>query len=408
MRLGTGALVPLLLVALSAGGCARRLPAPDAGVPVPTEAAAAEAPAASPVAAPPPAADATGPAPGPPSRPGPLAPPEQAADPEVATAAAIAAARAGTVPPRLGLRELCRRYAPEREPKLDATRRVLHETICGANLWLDTLFGGVPDVENARRVAGRLEFSSIYTEHDGYDPKFRLRLNYDLPNLKHRFNLFLGREDASEAIEDRREPFAVRSSVFGLEADEQWLTGLGYSPPGRYEGKFDFRLGIKIQSESKVFLQARYRRNFFLGNLSVVRFRETLFWENREAKFGATTNLDFDRVVRPDLLVRWGNVGTVSGKVEGLAWRSSLLAYKNLPGSRAFSTELFVRGESEADVPLREYGARGIYRFSILRKWLFLELIAGYSWPREELEDPREGSAMIGFGLDLWFGEEPW
>jgi len=43
---------------------------------------------------------------------------------------------------------------PEQEPKLDATRRVLHETICGANLWLDTLLGGDLNVDNARRVRG--------------------------------------------------------------------------------------------------------------------------------------------------------------------------------------------------------------------------------------------------------------
>ncbi len=450
MRSGPVALAPLLIAALGIGGCAGRLPAPAtaAGDATPATAAveqpapAAGSPAPAPAARDPLAElqafiddlqrllDALEPPPGDLQafvdhqqvlldgggrQPGAAAEAEprfaSRAEARAAAREAMAQGRAEAEvagQPRPSLRELCRRYAPELEPKLDATRRVLHETICGANLWLDTLLGGDLNVENARRVAGRIELSSIYTEADGYSPKARLRLNYDLPTLKHRFNLFLGRENAEEAIEDRREPFAVRSSVFGIEADDQWLTGLGYSPPGRYADKFDFRLGLKIQSETKVYVQGRYRKNFFLGDVSVLRFRETVFWENREAKFGSTTSFDFDRVVRPDFLIRWGNVGTISGKVEGLAWRSSLLGYKNLPGSGAFSTELFVRGESKADVPLREYGVRGIYRFSFLRRWLFGELILGYSYPREELEDPREGSALVGFGIDLWFGEDPW
>ena len=364
----------LALVALAAAGCARRTPPPN-----PLPEVATGAPAAAPGAA-------------------------------VAAGETTAAAPPTEEPeaPKIKLSELCRRRRPEEESGLDATRRRLHQTVCGANLWLDTLFGGERNVENARRVSGRLELSSIYTEADGNSPKVRLRVNYDLPTLKHRFNLFLGREDPDEAIQDRREPFAVRSSVFGVEGDEKWLTGLGYSPPGRYSDKLDFRLGVRLQSESKIYVQGRYRRNFFIGERAVIRFRETAFWENREAGFGATTSLDFDRVLRPDLLLRWGNVGTVSEAIDGLAWRSSVLAYKNLRGTSAFSAELFVRGETGADVPLREYGVRAIYRRSMLRRWLFGEVIGGYTFPRKELLDDREGSAMIGFGVDLLFGDDPY
>lgn len=401
MRLAIGALAPLLLAALAASGCAKRLPAPVAGPPAAPALSSPEPEAPTPEPQRPPAAAWT--------TPEAAAPPTVPAEPEVATAAAITAGTTALPSqPRASLREQCRRFAPEWEPRLDATRRRLHETVCGANLWLDTLFGGEPNVENARRVSGRLELSSIYTEVDGNSPKVRLRVNYDLPTLKHRFNLFLGREDPDEAIQDRREPFAVRSSVFGVEGDEKWLTGLGYSPPGRYSDKLDFRLGVRLQSESKIYVQGRYRRNFFVGDRAVVRFRETAFWENREAGFGATTSLDFDRVLRPDLLLRWGNVGTVSEAIDGLAWRSSVLTYMNLRGTSALSAELFVRGETGADVPLREYGMRAIYRRSVLRRWLFGEVIGGYTFPRKELLDDREGSAMIGFGVDLLFGDDPY
>jgi len=71
---------------------------------------------------------------------------------------------------------------------------------------------------------------------------------------------------------------------------------------------------------------------------SVWRFRETVFWENRDG-FGSTTSLDFDRVLHRDLLLRWGNVGTISESTEGFSWRSTALVYHNLRRSRAVAGE---------------------------------------------------------------------
>lgn len=304
------------------------------------------------------------------------------------------------------LRDLCRRPANGEEAFLDETRRVLAQTFCGATLWFDGLFGGEPDVQNAREVWGWVELSSLYTEFEGFDPKGRLRLRYDLPTLERRVNLFLGRDVEDEFIEDRREGVAIRSSVFGLEEEEKWLAGLGYSPPGRWAEKLDFRVGGRIKSAPEAFVQARYRRHFFLGERMVWRFRETVFYENRDG-YGSTTSIDFDRVLRPDLLFRWGNVGTFSEATDGLAWRTALILYHNLRRSRAVAGEYFARGSTGAPVELREIGLRGIYRQPLGGKpYLFGNFIVGYTWPRKEVDEPREGSAMVGFGVELLFGRE--
>ncbi|HBL28156.1 MAG TPA: hypothetical protein DD490_15085 [Acidobacteria bacterium] len=307
--------------------------------------------------------------------------------------------------PQPRLRDLCRGEAGDGE-LLDETKRRLEETFCGANLWFDGLFGGEPDVENARQTSGRVELSTLYTEHDGFDVRGRLRLRYNLPALDRRINLFLGRDDRDQVVEDRLEGFAIRSSVFGLETEEQWLAGLGYAPPGRWASKFDFRVGGRLKTAPEIFAQSRYRHNAFVGEHSVWRFRETVFWENREG-FGSTTGLDFDRVLRRDLLFRWGNVGTISESTEGMTWRSAAVLYHNLHKARAVAAELFLRGATGDDVQLREYGARTVYRQPVGKPYLFGELTAGYTWPREERHQPREGSAMLGLSLELLFGRKP-
>jgi hypothetical protein len=341
----------------------------------------------------------------PPATPGSQAPAATTAEPAPTASAAETpqpSDTAGAATPKL--LDLCRQNTGDLE-LLDETRRLLEETFCGANLWFDGLFGGEPDVENARNVSGRVELSTLYTEFDGLDVKPRLRLRYNLPSLERRVNVFLGRDDRDELVEDRQEGFAIRSAAFGLETEEQWLAGLGYSPPGRWGSKLDFRVGGRLKTAPEVFAQARYRHNLFQGISNVWRLRETVFWENREG-FGSTTNLDFDHVLSRNLLLRWGNVGTVSESTEGMTWRSASVAYYNLHRQRALALEVFLRGATQADVKLSEYGTRAIYRQPVGKPYLFGDLIVGYTWPREQRDQPREGSTMVGLGLELLFGRD--
>lgn len=310
-------------------------------------------------------------------------------------------------PPRPGLRELCKQDATQQDAAVDSAQRWLEETFCGATLWLDGLLGGEPNVESARKVSGRVELSGLYTEHEGFDPKARLRVRYQLPNLERRFNLFLGREDQDEFIEDRSEGPSIRSSVFGLEREEKWLAGLGYAPPGRWAERIDFRLGARVKSAPVVFVQGRYRRNFFVGEDVVWRFRESVFYENR-AGFGSTTSLDYDHVLKRDLLFRWGNVATVSEDTDGASWRSAVVLYKNLRKSRGLAGELFARGETKAPVDVWEYGSRGVFRFPLGRRDLFAEAIVGYTWPVVGETYRREGSPLVGIGIELLFGSRPY
>ena len=304
------------------------------------------------------------------------------------------------------LRELCREGEPVEQDLLDESRRVIAETFCGATLWFDGLFGE-PDIENARAVSGRVELSTIYSEAGGTEPKARLRLKDDLPNLDRRVNLFLGREDRDELVQGRQEGFAIRSSVFGVETEDRWLAGLGYSPPGRWKDRLDFRVGGRLSTSPEVFVQGRLRRNVFLGERSVWRLRETVFYENRDG-FGSTSSADFDYVLRRTLLFHWGTVGTVSEATDGADWRSATILYQNLGSRSALAYELFLRGSTGADFAVREYGARTVYRRPLNREWLYGELIGGYTWPRESLDEPREGSMLIGFGLELLFGRNPY
>ena len=306
------------------------------------------------------------------------------------------------------LRDLCRLQQVGDEAGIEKSRRLLYETLCSAGLWFDGLLGGDPDVESARRIHGRLEGTVLYSDYWGTDLKGRLRLRYDLPNLKHRFALFLGRDEADEAIEDRRETLPIQSALLDLDEEEEWLAGFGYSPPGRRLSKVSFRVGVKVKSETELFFQTRWKTTVFAGEKSAWRFRETLFWQNRDG-LGLTSGVDFNRILRNDLLIRWSNIGTFSEATDGVRWRTSVILYQNLRKQRALAYETFLRGETRDPEPLREYGLRAVYRFpSKRRKWLFGELIGGWTFPRGDGDEGRQSSPQIGFGIDLLFGPDPY
>jgi hypothetical protein len=290
---------------------------------------------------------------------------------------------------------------------LERSQRLLLETFCEATLWLDGLFGGEADLDNARNVAGRVEVSALHTEMWGTEYDVRLRLNYDLPTLERRLKLYLGRGPREDVVQGRVESLAVRSSVFGVEDENRWLAGLGWSPPGRFREKVDFRVGGDVSSSPEVFFQGRYRHNVFLGDDTAIRLREVAFWENDEG-FGSTTSVDLDHVLRHDTLVRLAGVGTWSEATSGVDWYSNAVLYRNLRNSRAAAAQLFASGDTGGPVELREYGARLIYRQPLRRQGLFAEVVTGYSWPREYLGQDREGSAMVGLGIELLFGRDPY
>jgi hypothetical protein len=66
-----------------------------------------------------------------------------------------------------------------------------------------------------------------------------------------------------------------------------------------------------------------------------------------------------------------------------------------------------VHGETQAEVPLRNYGVELRYRQKILRQWLFVELITSMTWPREFLTEERESNFGAGIGVEMYFGPVP-
>jgi len=298
--------------------------------------------------------------------------------------------------------EACRGEGEDRVFLIDAASRRLHETVCGATLWFDGLFGE-RDLESARGSYGRFELSTQRSEFEGEAVRVRFDARVELPALSRRTLAFIGRDNEDEVAQDRAEGLGLRSQAEELDQDEHWFAGLGYRIRETWGIRSEFRAGVRDVSEPTAFVQLRNSWTAYEDANDRIQLRLTPFVNTRD-HHGVTGATDFDHALSPTRLLRWGSIATVAEENSGMQWRSAVILYQNLQRLRAVAFEAFERGLTTAPEPLIEYGARIIYRQPFFGGRLFGDLVVGYSWPRVDPALPREGSAGITAGLELPFG----
>lgn len=307
-------------------------------------------------------------------------------------------------PPELDAFTACTQPARRKEILLDTASRRLHQTVCGAALWFDGLFGE-RDLESALRSYGRVELAAAYSEFTGSRTRLRFDARVKLPALEERLSAFVGLDDDDDFVRDRSEGAALRSPTQDTDRDE-FLAGLGYVGVTTDTFQSDFRIGARSLRRPKVFVQNRFSYIPYSHERNRILLRVTPFWNNRD-RLGLTTSTSFDHIVAEDFLLRWGTAATITEVSPGLDWRTAVVLYQNLRGSRAAAYHAYVRGATEAAEPLGDFGIRAVYREPFFHGSLIGQLVLGYSWPREDPALEREGAADIGLGVEMPFGVAP-
>jgi len=288
-------------------------------------------------------------------------------------------------------------------PILDETRQLLQETVCGAALWFDGLFGE-GDLRAARRARGRLEVATSHSEFEGTNTRVRFSARVPFPALKQRLSAFAGIDDNEDVARDRTEGVGLRSESSALDEADDFFAGLGYALSESYGIRTDFRVGVRGLRDTRAFAQLRMNHVAYADEADRVELRLTPFYNTRDG-WGATASTDVDHALSPTRLLRWGNVGTVSENTQGFDWRTAVVLYQSLGHLRALGFEVFERGATAAPVPLAEYGARAIWREPLFEARLFANVVVGYSWPKVDPALEREGSYNVSLGLELPYGD---
>jgi hypothetical protein len=291
----------------------------------------------------------------------------------------------------------------EGEKLPEQTREVARSWSCHSFRWFDSWWGDKYDFDE-KAVNGLVTFGARYTEFYGLDQKLRIKVRAPLPNLSSRWDLILGRVDEEAFVTDTQgqDRTFYNPGAIDRGEDDAWLLGLGHRGNARKRG-WDYSVGVRLRWPPEPYVKAQWYYNKEFSERSDFRFRQTFFWRS-DRGFGTTSRGDMAYGIDEKNVLRWEAFGTVHDKVQGVQWYAGQTWYHLFGGRNALSLRGFIRGETDDDVPLKEYGLDVIWRRPFTREWLYLSAGPSVTWPKEELTDERDMSLGFNLWLEMEFG----
>ena len=301
----------------------------------------------------------------------------------------------------------CRLEQIEGQSWIDRINRGLHRAVCSSALWFDDLFGNEIYENYDRGTYGRLLVGLEYDDREDFGEVTRFRAKFDLPKAEQRLSGFIGRGDRDEIVSDQVPRTGALPNLLSLPDEDEWLVGLGYAPQrSRRNSDWSIDVGADIEFPINWYAKARYKHVLFPTDATMLRYRQTLFWEKDDG-WGVTSRVDWDFLMANEMLLRWRSLGTMSEGDRGLDWYSELTLFQNLGEDEALAYQVSVSGETDAPVPVEHILGRVIYRRSILREWFFLDVRPGVSYRRDEGDVDREFRPILAVGFEILFGRQP-
>lgn len=280
---------------------------------------------------------------------------------------------------------------------LDTSREYVATQSDNLAVWLDDFFG-VPksDLESAS-TSLRLQFRNRWEEGDGNDFKVSLRGNIQLPQVSERLSLIF-----TDEIEEGTDERSSAKEIIDNPKDNTDVA-LQYNVLEHIRSRLDLRLGLSSSLDPKVSGRYRYRTPFMEKYLAEIT--EKVYFEGDDG-FGSITRFNIDRAIAENRLLRWSNRFQYAEESEGVEWSTNVSLNQRLSEKRAIAYVVGTAGETRPDYLTTNYGMSVIFRQSVFRPWLFVELEPAYQWKRPDTEDNRSGVAQFTVRLEVRFADD--
>jgi hypothetical protein len=255
--------------------------------------------------------------------------------------------------------------------------------------WMDQFFGDPEyNVEQAESWL-RIETDFEWDQDDGTDSGIRLGGQVQLPRISRRLALvFSGSQDEDLDPEER---------------DLEDRVGLQYKISDEGRSRFDVTLGL---AGGHLRPGVRYRNEGDIGDDASYRFTQRIQHEPDEGFF-STSQLDLNRALDNDSVLRWTNRGVWGEDTLGVEWRSKLSLrhrlFEDTPRPVAISYYGTVNGVTRPEQWIRNYKLGVLLRRKIYRDFLFFEVEPALNYRRRQYEDDRNLalSVVVRFEIAL-------
>jgi hypothetical protein len=282
-------------------------------------------------------------------------------------------------------------------PVLASARQGVRSTTEWLARGVDSWFGDKPFSEGGKVTDGRLSLVLLSRQHEKPDFSVRFNVRLWLPNLEDRAYLFLGRDDAREAVTDQPDAFSRQQQ---LPRDNQTtptaFAGLGWL----LQDTLQLRLGLR--GGLKPYAHLRYARTWRPDDQHQLDLRETVFW-TPDDRLGSTTVLSLERSQSSTLALRWLSSATITRDVGAFAWASKLGAYRSFGTQQLLSAEWLLNGQQGSGVAVTDWGLQLKWEQPVHQDWLLGEVLVGHFWPRAAAPQPRRRAWALGASLKMAF-----
>lgn len=254
-------------------------------------------------------------------------------------------------------------------------------------VWMDNFFGDPNyDLEKPESLV-RLEWRNILDEKDDYKSRVRVRGKLQMPRISKRLNLVFNGEDGDKlGADDRKnvDRIGLQYNLGELNRSRVDLTiGVGGG---------DLRPGIRYRNQGPINEEMGYR------------YTQRLQWEDSEGFF-TTSELNLDRTLTVNSLLRWNNRLIYGEESDGVEWRTQLsLGRRSRPEHKSKQLVIgyfgSIKGATDPSY-VENYRLGMVFRRQVFRRYLFAELEPSYNFRKDSPEDKRDGAWNLILRFEL-------
>jgi hypothetical protein len=275
-------------------------------------------------------------------------------------------------------------------------------------LWFDHFF--VNERDEAENVDRYLRLTSMlgYRKIEGFDSNIRLNGRVEFPNFQKKLHLILQSEHDKDALDVLTQSNQPNYLLNKNNTKSSNSVGLRWDVAQKSNSSFSMNAGLRFHGTVNLRLQGRYRYTYPLGEDSLARLTQSVFWEGSEG-VGENTRFDVEKLLAPQTLLRFSQNLGVSEVSKGKEWVSEVALFHHFEREQAGALTFWLSGATKpADQisGLEETGFSVRYRQSFFRPWLFFEIEPHYRWVRKESTHNFQPSPGIIARIEILFGQK--
>ncbi|MGV8933185.1 MAG: hypothetical protein ACOH1I_01075 [Gallionellaceae bacterium] len=280
---------------------------------------------------------------------------------------------------------------------MDTPRNFLSEKIVTYSKDIDEFFGDKRYFQEKNDSVILVGINQAF-EQSGNNPfAVEVQAKLDFPSTQKRYSLVLESNPDQKTAGEAKTNTATTPKT--TAPTNQYAASLRFEKHEESRWHFSSELGAQFQFPLEPFTRMR-------GSYSIpiedwrLKVAETLFWFSTSG-LGATTQLDFERLLSPPVLFRSTSISTCFEAPQNCDLSQSLSVYHTLSDKAAIVYQASVIGVSQPEFAENDYILLLRYRYRLHKEWIFFEITPQIHFPRT---DNFKLNGLLLLRLEMLFG----